>query len=140
MISVYLPLKTVAGLNAREHWRKRSARVKTERLTARLALIPYGKPTIFPIVVRMVRLSPGTLDSDNLQGAAKAVRDGVADWLGIPDNDPRIFWQYGQERVSRGTFGVRVEVLPARMAYVYWMPQMPGVPIAIPVESLGRDE
>ncbi len=28
MISVHLPLKTVAGLNAREHWRVRAKRVK----------------------------------------------------------------------------------------------------------------
>lgn len=124
MISVHLPLKTVAGLNAREHWRKRAKRVKAERLTARLVLTPHAKPDVFPVVVRMVRLSPGTLDSDNLQGAAKAIRDGVADWLGIPDNDPRIDWQYGQERCKRGWFGVRVEIFPR----LQW----------VPVESLGR--
>lgn len=109
MISVYLPLKTVAGLNAREHFRVRAKRVKTERLTTRLVLQPHPRPEL-PCIVRMVRLSAGTLDSDNLQGACKGIRDSVADWLGIPDNDPRIDWQYGQERCKRGEFGVRVEV------------------------------
>lgn len=137
MISVHLPLKTVAGLNAREHWRKRAKRVKAERLTARLVLTPHPKPDVFPVVVRMVRLSPGTLDSDNLQGAAKAIRDGVADWLGIPDNDPRIDWQYGQERCKRGEFGVRVEVLPPANCAKVVNAAGDGFDW-VPVESLGR--
>jgi hypothetical protein len=50
------------------------------------------------------------LDDDNLQGALKSVRDGVADAYGIPDNDSRITWRYSQERCGRGVFGVRVTI------------------------------
>jgi hypothetical protein len=108
VIDVLLPLKTVAGLNAREHWRARSARVKRERQTARLVLAS-SEPTL-PCIVTMIRMSSGVLDDDNLQGACKAIRDGVADWLGLDDRDPRVTWRYAQEKCRRGDFGVRVWV------------------------------
>lgn len=100
-----IPVKTVAGLNAREHWRARSGRVKKER-TAAAMLTPSGIG--LPCVVKMLRLSSSKLDDDNLQGACKAIRDGIADKIGFPDNDPRIVWLYGQEKCKRGEFGVRV--------------------------------
>jgi hypothetical protein len=40
----------------------------------------------------------------------KGIRDGVADAYGIPDNDPRIRWEYAQEKCKRGTYGIRIEV------------------------------
>lgn len=109
MIVVELPIKTVAGLNAREHWRKRSKRVRAERVAANFGIRSPGMPNL-PVAVTLTRLSAGTLDDDNLQGAFKAIRDGVADAYGVPDNDPRIAWRYSQERCKRGQFGVRIEV------------------------------
>lgn len=107
MIEVLLPLKTVPGLNAREHWAVRMKRVERERKTTRLLLNRHEPPKL-PIIVTMIRLSNGVLDDDNMQGACKAVRDGVADWLGIDDADKRITWRYVQERCKRGDFGVKV--------------------------------
>ncbi|MGE7136018.1 hypothetical protein ACQKIE_00095 [Luteibacter sp. NPDC031894] len=110
MIVVELPIKTVGGLNAREHWRKRAARVKAERHAAWFMLGRLGSPPVLPVIVTMTRKSAGVLDDDNLQGAMKAIRDGIADYLYVPDNDPRIQWRYAQERCKRGQFGVRIEV------------------------------
>jgi hypothetical protein len=108
---IELPIKTVAGLNARENWRARHRRVKAERLIACHGVRQLGLRAIpYPAVVTMTRLSPGTLDSDNLQGALKAVRDGIADAFGMADNDPRIEWRYAQEKCKRGEFAVRIEV------------------------------
>jgi hypothetical protein len=45
------------------------------------------------------------MDGDNSIGSLKAVRDGVADALGIDDGDPRLTWEYRQET---GPFGVRI--------------------------------
>lgn len=113
MISVNLPIKTVAGLNAREHWRTRAKRVHAERATSYMTIsLERDKPGL-PVAVSLVRLSAGTLDDDNLQGAFKAIRDGVADAYGVPDNDPRIQWRYSQEKCGRGEFGVRIEVKAA---------------------------
>lgn len=97
--SYLIPIKTVTGLNAREHWRKRAARVKAER--AAVAQI-----------VRMVRLSSSLCDDDNLQGACKAIRDEIARICGVDDGPTGpITWVYAQEKCKRGQFGVRVEFL-----------------------------
>lgn len=109
MHATYLiPIKTVTGLNAREHWRKRAARVKAER--AATSLIVKAFPT--PCIVRLVRLSSALCDDDNLQGACKAIRDEIAKICGV-DDGPRgpITWAYGQDKCKRGREGVRVEFL-----------------------------
>lgn len=108
-----LPIKTVGGLNAREHWRKRARRVKAERTAACLAVRSRLGSDPRPCVVTLTRLSAGTLDDDNLQGAGKAIRDGIADAMGIADNDRGVSWQYQQEKCPRGTFGVRIRIEPA---------------------------
>jgi hypothetical protein len=112
VIDVLLPIKTVAGLNAREHWRDRRRRVKAERDTACLVVRSKLGRDPRPCTVTMVRLSAGALDDDNLQGAAKAIRDGIADAIGVQDNDPAIRWQYAQERCKRGEFGMRIRIEP----------------------------
>lgn len=103
-----IPIKTVTGLNAREHWRVRAKRVKAERHTTASIVQPFWTPCI----VRMVRLSPALCDDDNLQGAMKAVRDEIAKINGVDDGPAGpITWVYAQEKCKRGTFGVRVEFL-----------------------------
>lgn len=113
MIDLILPIKTVAGLNAREHWRVRSRRVKGERDTACLVVRSQLGRDPRPCTVTLTRLSSATMDDDNLPGAAKAIRDGIADAIGVPDNDPAIRWQYAQERCKRGHYGMRVKIEPA---------------------------
>jgi hypothetical protein len=106
--SYLIPIKTVTGLNAREHWRKRHSRVKAERAATALIVRPFFTPCI----VRLVRLSPALCDDDNLQGAMKAVRDEVAKICGVDDGPTGpITWHYAQEKCKRGTFGVKVEFL-----------------------------
>jgi hypothetical protein len=63
-----------------------------------------------PAVVTMTRISAGTLDDDNLQPALKAIRDGIADAFGVKDNDPRIEWQYAQERGKPRDYAVRIRI------------------------------
>ncbi len=105
-------VRLVSMLNVREHWAPRAKRTAAQRGIARLALTPelHGAELSGPLVVTITRIAPGTLDSDNLAGSGKAVRDGVADALGIDDGDPRIEWRYAQERAKRGTWGVRIEI------------------------------
>lgn len=89
------------------HWGARSRKVKAERIAAFMGTPRYH----VPCVVTITRVSPGTLDDDNLRGSLKAVRDGIADRLGCDDRDPRIVWEYGQER-HKG-YGVRIKIEPA---------------------------
>lgn len=60
--------------------------------------------------VTLTRIAPRALDDDNLRGALKATRDGVADALGIDDRDARVEWRYTQERGNPRTYAVRVTV------------------------------
>jgi hypothetical protein len=94
VIEVIIPMKIDSVANLREHWRKRSARAKMQRAWARVLSPPHE----LPCIVTLVRVAPRELDGDNLQYAFKAVRDGVADRLGIKDNDPRVEWLYGQQK------------------------------------------
>lgn len=37
----------------------------------------------------------------------------IADWLGVPDNDPRVQWRYDQRKGQPKEYAVEVEVRPA---------------------------
>jgi len=64
------------------------------------------------ISVRLTRVGPRRLDSDNLAAALKHVRDGVADALGVDDGDPRLEWIYDQQRCRPGEYAVLVDIRP----------------------------
>jgi P2-related tail formation protein len=51
------------------------------------------------------------LDGDNLQSGFKAVRDGVADWLGIDDGSQLVEWEYRQRPGTVKTYKVEIEVI-----------------------------
>lgn len=108
MLTVKLPLRTVSGLNVREHWRARHRRVKAEREAVAWAL--KGKPVPeLPVTVTMTRLAPsnGLDQGDNLNSAFKGCRDQIAAWLGVDDRDQRVTWSYAQRRAP---WGVVIEV------------------------------
>lgn len=107
-----LPIETRSEANTREHWGVKAKRAKTQRSDAHYwCRIKFGLldiPETAKIHVRLVRLAPKQLDSDNLASAFKAIRDGIADYLKIDDGDARIDWEYAQEYMAK-----------TRMAKVY---------------------
>lgn len=108
---VLLPgLKLVSLANQREHWRTRAKRAKGHRsVTLLLTRAALRHEVIrFPLSVVITRIAPRALDDDNLAGAAKSVRDGVADALGIDDRDPRVKWAVAQRRGGKGEYGAEV--------------------------------
>jgi len=106
-MTYFIPIKTVTGLNAREHYMARARRVKAEKFAT--GLIVKKHPT--PCVVHMTRLSTTLCDDDNLQGALKAVRDEIARVFGVDDGPTGpVKWMYAQEKCKRGAHGVRVEI------------------------------
>ncbi len=109
VIHIPLPLKIVSVANLREHWTTRAGRARMQRATT-AALLRAHKPPLLPITVVLTRVAARQLDSDNLAHAFKACRDGVADWLGVPDNDPRVTWEYGQ-RKGKGCAMAEVAVI-----------------------------
>lgn len=106
---VMIPIRIDSTANLREHWAKKAARMKNQRLAARCMAtflpFPDGKITIM-----LTRIAPRKLDSDNLASALKAIRDGVADAMKRNDGDPSITWLYFQEKRKPHEYGVIVEV------------------------------
>lgn len=99
VLFVAVQTKIVSVMNAREHWAIRARRAKNQRaLTLTTLRYQASRKVELPCVVTITRVAPRSLDGDNLQAGCKAIRDGVADWLGLDDADPRVTWRYEQER------------------------------------------
>jgi hypothetical protein len=104
-----LPLKIVSTANMRESWQARHRRAKLHRSTA-YTLTP--KMTMLPSCILLTRIGPKLLDTDNLAGGFKAVRDGIADKLRIDDGDERVQWFYDQRTGKPKEFSAEVEFDP----------------------------
>jgi hypothetical protein len=108
---IRLDVKTVNEANGSHgHWRKKAARRKLQREFAYVAMLRQPKP--LPCVVTLTRISAGTLDDDAVPLALKSIRDGIADAFGVPDNDPRIRFRYGQQKGKRGEYAVQIVITP----------------------------
>ncbi|HEX4932672.1 MAG TPA: hypothetical protein VFV33_05790 [Gemmatimonadaceae bacterium] len=111
MTTVAIPgLRLDVTPNSRLYHFNRSRRVKDQRSTTALVLASHRRtlPEL-PVVVTITRCSPGTVDDDNATASAKAVRDAIADVLGVDDRDPRVTWRVLQRRAP---WGVQVEITP----------------------------
>lgn len=117
MSAIEIPLRIESEANMRGmHWAAKARRTKAARSTTCLVLRSKGPRVALPVVVELVRVAPRALDDDNLRGALKAVRDGVADWLGVDDRDARVEWRYAQARGAAKTYAVRVVVSERKAA------------------------
>ena len=111
MITVYLPVRTVSTLNAREHWSKRAPRAAEHRALARMLLTARVRGIGLPVQVTFTRVAPRELDpGDTLPASMKGVRDGVADALGVDDRSPQVTWAYRQRRGAVREYGVEISV------------------------------
>lgn len=95
-----VPIRTVPGMNVREHWRTRTRRVKAERDATAWQLSRVHDKPLPPLVVTLTRIGPSNgLDDDNLAGSMKAIRDQIAQWLGVDDRRSEVVrYRYAQER------------------------------------------
>lgn len=109
MIEAVIPIKAVSVANLRMHWAVKAKLAKNHRAQSRMALEQSAPiPPQIPVTVILTRVGPRTLDTDNLASSLKAVRDGVADWLGVDDGHKDIDWQYRQRK---GHYSVELEVI-----------------------------
>jgi hypothetical protein len=109
-LTAKLPLRIESVANLREHWRQRAKRAQMQREAAHWALKGNAQPPAGPLTVTLTRIGPRPLDTDNLAGGFKAVRDGVADWLMVDDGSPLLTWVYAQERGAPKTYACRIEI------------------------------
>lgn len=113
-----IPVEVVSEANLREHWSKRYKRSKNQRAWAKAKMALEARPMIYcswngggrfhVTLIRIMALRQRKFDGDNLQSAFKAIRDGIADALGIDDGSDRLTWEYRQEKGDKPS--VRVEI------------------------------
>lgn len=106
---IIVPIRTGRGQNDRENWAAKMRRTRSERTTVGWMLKGRPRPAL-PCVVTLTRSAPSNgLDRDNLQGSLKAIRDAVADWIGVDDaREDIVEYRYHQRR---GSWGVAIEIL-----------------------------
>jgi len=87
-------------------------RRKAERFVAKIgARCAHVRPLRNDEVATITMTRRGRkMDDDNLGGAFKAVRDGIADALQIDDGDERLSWIPRQERAWSEKQGLEIEV------------------------------
>ena len=137
-------MKLQRGGNDRERHFMRSVRVRREKgeTWRALGLCPDVLPG--PLVVTITRVAPGVLDTDNLAGAAKSVRDAIAHWLGLDDGKAEraglVLWQVAQRKGGKGVWHVEIDIRTAgasRLSAVELLTQWQakGCPPAAVLES-----
>ena len=106
-----IPLRTVSEANVREHYMARARRHADHRRIAGqavMASLPHAARRQITRVT-LTRCGGRVMDDDNVAGALKACRDGVADALGVTDSPAGpVLWLYAQE--PGGWKGVRIEL------------------------------
>lgn len=94
-----IPVRTVSEPNMREHWATRHKRAKAQRAQAywyaRSAAPSWSQKAC---LIRLTRVAPRELDSDNLACALKAIRDGITDGLGRKNDRDDLLWEYAQKK------------------------------------------
>jgi len=111
-VMIDVPVRLKSEANQRGHWRGGYQRSKQQKDAVLCAWLQAGRPKVIPpCLVTITRFGAGVMDSDNLQRAAKAVRDAVAKHvLETDDGSDLIRWEYRQEKTPRKVYGCRVEV------------------------------
>jgi len=118
-VVIEVRIHTRGSLNARGSWQARWRRTKKERAATHGAIQLYqlsggefrSLPRL-PVRVHIVRVSPGhrPVDSDNLPGYSKGVRDQIAAYYGVDDGPSGpISWSYAAERGPSHLVRVEIE-------------------------------
>ena len=126
-LTVEVPLAKAlpSANNLREHWARRAERVRGQRTWTAAHIRTQGAAFLrewrvmrgneaLRLACTLTRVAPRQLDSDNLQGAFKGIRDQVAEECGIDDGSPRWDWRYAQAS-GAPAIRIRLEVLTAEV-------------------------
>lgn len=111
-----IPLHTDSELTqSRKHWRTLKRGVDRAHLIVTSFMQPNrGHLLLLGVThVRMTRIAPNKMDSDNLHGSLKAVRDTIAEILGRDDADWKtgaIQWEVDQRSEAPRTHGVEIRL------------------------------
>lgn len=129
MLQVHLDVRVTNPLNGSQGLTRRAALAKFRaRRTARMTTCRQCEMQItmgdigavgtgehlVPVVITVTRVAPRPLDQhDGLGAALKPIVDGVADYLGVKDNDKRIAWKLEQRRGRVREYCVEISIASA---------------------------
>lgn len=115
-MTVTMPIRLVSEANMREHWFVKNKRKKQQQAIVQACWISEGMNRVewrFPLKITFTRIGARRMDSDNLAGSGKAVRDELAKLLGVNDGDEtKVTWHYQQRTGKRGEYAVEIELKP----------------------------
>ncbi len=116
VVVVVKGLRVASEANQREHWARKARRARDQRGEVAVSLAGVGAPIraalrgARSLQVSFARVGGRTMDSDNLVGAMKHIRDAVALWLGRDDGARSgITWVMPVEQES-GDYAVRIRI------------------------------
>jgi hypothetical protein len=114
MIQITLPIQTVSEANIREHWSVKANRARMQRQFTKITLGPHFRKIMVTgrFTITLVRVGARPLDSDNLARSFKAIRDGVADAIGIDDGSALLTWKYNQVKGKPKEYAVKIQIEP----------------------------
>lgn len=108
-LTLTIPCTVVSEANRRDYWAVRYRRSQQQKAAtmielAKECLSPKQRAARFggAVTVRLTRAGGKRMDSDNLAGSFKAIRDQIAAWLGRDDGEESITWVYGQRPALNG--------------------------------------
>lgn len=114
-LKLILLIRLESEANMHDGWRKKAQRTATNRMFAKIEVLSKlnekdrrGIRNAPEICVHLTRIAPRPLDDDNLSRAFKAVRDGIADAMGIGDKAEEYRWVYHQR--SDKALGYAIEI------------------------------
>jgi hypothetical protein len=112
-MKIELPIKVISEANQREHWRVKYSRKKAQQRDFSIFWKMCCAPDRFnfPVKVIFTRHASRLLDSDNLAGSFKHVRDALCKIIGIDDGASQISFEYQQEKLSNRDYRISVEVI-----------------------------
>lgn len=116
-MTVLVPVMTVSEANKPGHTKHGKARrARAQRRTTHLTLMQHRRPRRSKaggFTITVTRQCPPRnkiRDDDNLGSALKAVRDGVADYLGVDDGADTLTWNCRQRTGKK--YGVEITIEP----------------------------
>jgi hypothetical protein len=111
-VTFYVPTKLISEANMREHWAIKNKRKKAQQRAVELVWLAERVRVAPPVVVTLTRVGVRKLDSDNLAGSAKGVRDQIAKLIGVDDGDERkVRWVYEQRKGIPKQYGLDVRIV-----------------------------
>ena len=111
-----IPIKVISEANTRDHWRTKHRRKKKQRDAIVCWWWKEDVNVKLPIHVKLTRISPRRLDSDNLVSAFKHTRDVIADLItpglapGRADDLPGLTFSYEQRKGGSKKYEIEIEL------------------------------